>query len=460
VSIFKACDIRGVAGEQFDAPMAQRVGRSLGRMMLARDQLDVCVGGDFRSSTPKLKEMLIAGLMQAGARVTNVGQLPTPMIYFAARQWGFRNVAIVTASHNAGRYNGVKFVVDGWPAVPKLMDELVDGLDDSPARARRGSPDPDETQEPQQREIQNDYEGTIAEQAATFCSGGSPALRVVLDTMAGAFTRIAPPILRSAGHDVISLCGDIDPDFASREPNPAIDANLQPLVEAVGHHGADLGIAFDGDGDRVIFVDHRSHIVRPEQLGALLADRCFDRPTMVYDLKCASVLPRAVEAAGGTAVMQPSGHGFIKTTMIQSQADLGVEVSGHHFYKALAGGDDSLFTALVVLNLLTNTQQPLADLIEPIGWPAITPDLRIPFAGDAPAAVEQIASGCGGCVLRLDGVRAEYDDGWALARASITEPAVTFRFEGRNRNHLAQIAARFLVTLPELRATILEKINE
>ncbi len=452
MSIFKACDIRGVAGEQFDAPMAQRVGQSLGRMMLARGNPDVCLGGDFRRSTPALQEALTAGLMQSGARVTDVGQLPTPMVYFAARQWGFRNVAIVTASHNAGRYNGVKFVVDGWPAVPKLMDELVDRLDDGPASR--------ETKEPKKREIQSDYEGKIAEQAATFCAGGPSALRVVLDTMAGALTRIARPILRSAGHDVISLCADIDPDFAGREPNPAIDANLRPLVDAVGPHGADLGIAFDGDGDRVIFVDHRSQIVRPEQLGALLANRCFDRPSVVYDLKCASVFPRTVEAAGGTAVMQPSGHGFIKTTMIQSQADLGVEVSGHHFFKALAGGDDSLFTALVVLNLLTNTQQSLADLIEPIGWPAITPDLRIPFAGDAPAAVQRIASNCGGRVSRLDGVRAEYDDGWALARASITEPAVTFRFEGRNRNHLAQIAARFLVALPELRATILEKINE
>jgi phosphomannomutase/phosphoglucomutase len=180
----------------------------------------------------------------------------------------------------------------------------------------------------------------------------------------------------------------------------------------------------------------------------------------VYDLKCASVLRRAVASNGGTAVMRPSGYGFIKTTMIERQADLGVEVSGHHFFRALAGGDDGLFTALVVLNLVRRLRSRLADLVRPFGWPAITPDLRIPFTGDATSAVERILESCGGRVTRLDGVRAEYEDGWALARASITEPAITFRFEGRDRSQLAEIAARFLAGVPELRTQVLEKIIE
>jgi phosphomannomutase/phosphoglucomutase len=158
--------------------------------------------------------------------------------------------------------------------------------------------------------------------------------------------------------------------------------------------------------------------------------------------------------------MRPSGYGFIKTTMIQRQADLGVEVSGHHFFRALAGGDDALLTALVALNLVRRQRSSLAELVEPVGWPAITPDLRIPFAGDAIAAVERIAENCGGQVTRLDGVRSEYEDGWALARASITEPAVTFRFEGRDRSTLAEIAARFLAGAADLRTEVLEKIIE
>jgi phosphomannomutase/phosphoglucomutase len=223
---------------------------------------------------------------------------------------------------------------------------------------------------------------------------------------------------------------------------------------------ADVGIAFDGDGDRVVFVDHTGRIVPAEQVAALLVRTCYQRPTVVYDLKCASVLSRAVEAAGGVAVRRPSGYGYIKTTMIERQADLGVEVSGHHFAKVLGGGDDGLFTALTILNVLSRTGASLADLVAPIGWPAITPELRIPMEGDATAAMETVAEGCGGQVSRLDGVRADYDDGWALVRASITEPVITLRFEGRDRQHLTEIASRFLAPLPELRDRVLEKIDE
>jgi len=303
------------------------------------------------------------------------------------------------------------------------------------------------------------------------CSGGDGTddtglgqdlnvLVIVVDTMAGTLTEVTPRVLGQAGHHVTAMCREIDPDFSAGDPNPAVDANLQPLIARVRDERADAGIAFDGDGDRVIFVDHTGRIVRPEQLGAILAVLCFDRPTVVYDLKCASVLGRAVEKVGGTAVMRPSGYGFIKTTMIQRQADTGVEVSGHHFFRALGGGDDALFTALVTLNLMGHLQSTLADLVEPVGWPAITPDVRIPFTGDAAAAVERIAESCGGQVTRLDGVRSEYEDGWALARASITEPAITFRFEGQDRSRLTGIASRFLAGVPDLQTQVLEKIIE
>jgi phosphomannomutase/phosphoglucomutase len=252
----------------------------------------------------------------------------------------------------------------------------------------------------------------------------------------------------------------IDPDFRSRTPNPADDGNLAALCKRVVAEGADVGIAFDGDGDRVAFVDHTGRIARPEQIGAMIAGQCFDRPVVVYDQKCASVLPKAVLAVGGEPVMQPSGYGFIRSTMIDREADFGVEVSGHYFFKALRGGDDGLYAALVLLEVLAHDTRPLADLISAVGWPAITPDLRIPFAGDANAVLERIAAGCGGQVSRLDGIRAEYDDGWGMARASITEPAMTLRFEGRDRECVKVIAARFLAGAPELLAPVMEKIHE
>jgi phosphomannomutase/phosphoglucomutase len=286
------------------------------------------------------------------------------------------------------------------------------------------------------------------------------SLRIVVDTMAGAFTHVAPRVLASAGHLVTPLGGEIDPDFAARTPNPSEDANLEPLIEAVMRERADLGVAFDGDGDRVIFVDAHGQIVRPEQIAVLLVQHCFERPTVVYDLKCASILSRAVEAVGGRAIMQPSGHGFIKATMIEERAELGVEVSGHHFFGVLDGGDDGLFTALLVAEIVTQTNRSLAELIAPIGWPAITPDLRVPFSGDATEAIEAIGRTCGGHVTRLDGVRAAYDHGWALARASITEPAITFRFEGRDQADLRRVVAQFLAAVPALCRQVMEMIDE
>ncbi len=453
VTIFKACDVRGIAGEELNGAMAGRIGRSLGRMMRTRGESQICVGGDFRRSTPELLGALTAGLVASGVDVAELGRLPTPMISFFARHVGCANAAIVTASHNPGHYNGVKFLIGGRPALPDLIGELVEGLDDVPPTCRPGRL--------ATHDVVPIYGPQIVEEATKRCSPGTRSVRVVLDTMAGAFTHIAPTILQSAGHHVTSICQEIDPDFAEREPNPAVAKNLRPLVDRVGQDPqADVGIAFDGDGDRVVFVDHTGRIVPSEQLAALLVLRCYQHPTVVYDLKCASVLRRTVEAEGGTAVMRPSGYGFIKTTMIERQADLGVEVSGHHFARALGGGDDGLFTALVVLNLLSNTETSLADLIEPIGWPAITPELRIPFRGDAAAAIEQIATGCGGEVSRLDGLRADYDGGWGLVRASITEAAITLRFEGRDRQHLIEIASRFLSAAADLRTEILEKINE
>ena len=383
------------------------------------------------------------------------GRQPTPVIYFAARNANCPNVVIVTASHNPGADNGVKFAVNGRPAVPALMRELEAALETPAREGGNRVVRPCDPLPVYEKWVMKEAEAIVV-RAATAGRETARQLKVAVDTMGGAFSEIAPRVLRAAGLDVVSLGTAIDPDFAARAPNPAVDENLSGLVARVVAVKADFGIGLDGDGDRVIFVDHRGRIVRPEQLGALMVKMLFTRPVVVYDLKCASVLANAVRGAGGTAIMQPSGHGFIKTTMIERQADLGVEVSGHHFYKALGGGDDGLFTALVVAGLLRRPGASLADLIDPIGWPAITPDLRIKFDGDAAETVASIARQCGGEVSRLDGVRAQYEDGWALARASITEPAITLRFEGRDAQSARSIAARFLGAEPQLRDKVME----
>ncbi len=453
MTIFKACDIRGVVGREWGAAEARRIGHALGGMIRARNESSICVGGDFRRSTPELKQALTDGLLAAGLDVFDVGQQPTPVVYFAARHLGCRSVAVVTASHNPARYNGIKFFVAGQPPGPALIQELAAGLDSLP-HGPRGTRD--------ERQVTAEYEAWAVRQSRELAGGaaGVQGLSVALDAMAGADTHLAPRVLAAAGHTVQSLTPEIDPDYTKCNPDPSHDENLRPLVDVVCSRPADVGIALDGDGDRVVFVDHTGRIARPEEIAAILIRHCFHRPTVVYDLKCASLVARVTAETGGVAIMQPSGHGFIKSAMLAARAELGVEVSGHHFFGILDGGDDGLFTALVVLGLLSQRRVRLADLIRPAEWPAITPDMRIPFAGDALAAVEAIADQCGGAVTRLDGVRASYEGGWGLARASITEPAITFRFEGRDRDHLRQIADQFLAGAGPLRNQVLERIHE
>jgi len=499
VSIFKACDIRGVAGSELDDQLARKIGRALGIMAVRSGSTSVLLAGDFRRSTPALKDAVCAGLLESGAVVLDAGQVPTPVAYFTAVRRQCASVAIVTASHNAGRYNGVKFMVAGQPAVPELIGQLQASLDVSPDRTAaalapaappghcRGRSAILHGSLPGRVEPVNslaEYESAVRAEAAELVGGDAHApsppaplprrergvpggqpptiarrLTVVVDAMGGVFSEIAPRVLDAAGCRVIPLRCRIDPDFSRYDPNPAVDANLAGLVDRVATERADFGIALDGDGDRVGLVDSAGRIVRPEQVGALLVQQCFSRPLVVYDLKCASVLAEAVRAARGTLLMQPSGHGFIKSMMIRCHADLGVEVSGHYFYRVLAGGDDGLFTALVVAHLVARSGLSQTELIEPIGWPAVTPHLRLPLPGEAAEILERIAAHCGGEVSRLDGVRAEYQDGWALARISITEPLITLRFEARQRSELPEVARRFLKSAPELSKQVVEMIR-
>jgi phosphomannomutase / phosphoglucomutase len=447
VSLFKACDLRGVVGAEFNVEVAYQVGMALGSMVQAHGGGPVCLGGDFRRTTPALKAAVLTGLLETGAMVFELGQNPTPVVYFAAVHLECPNVAIVTASHNPARYNGLKFMVAGRPAIPPLVKELESGMKQSrragtPGRVRRADVLPAY------------FQHVLAKPAEVARSTPlrlkNRRLKIVVDAMNGAFSQIAPFVLTEAGCEVIKVACTPDPDFSERDPNPANDQNLGSLAQAVAQTGADFGVALDGDGDRVAFMDQTGKSVRPEQVGVLFARHCFQRPVLVYDLKCASILASEVASAGGEAIMQPSGHGFIKTTMIDRRADLGVEVSGHFFFKALHGGDDGLFATLLMSHILAASGASLSELISPIPWPKITPDLRCPLPSDGGQVLERILAKCGGEVTRLDGVRAQYAEGWALARLSITEPVITLRFEGKDHAGLRRIAEQFLAGAPEL----------
>ena len=454
MSIYKSCDIRGVYGDEWGETDAQRIGAAVGRILQTRDQHRIFVGGDFRRSSSSLKTALINGLLRSGTQVVDVGHAATPIIHHAARHADCRNVAVVTASHNPGKYNGIKLLIDGMPALPPLISELKSLLNESVASNSAGTL--------QHHNPYADYERWIRDAPSSLISGyvTGPGMKVVVDAMGGAFTEVASRVLASIGHQVDPIRNQLDPGYETVDPNPANDNNLQLLVDRVLATEADLGLALDGDGDRVVFVDHDGGIVRPEQIAALLVENCFPGCLVVYDLKCALIVEQTVTRFGGGAIRQPSGYGFIRSKLLEREASMGVEASGHHFFRMLDGGDDGLFTGLLVLALIQHKGEPLADLIRPYGWPSITADIRIPLDGDRAATLELIARHCGGTISRLDGIRADYDlQGWALARVSITEPVITLRFEGRRPSDVRSIIRRFLAGTPAIYEQVMELID-
>jgi len=451
MSIFKACDIRGVYGEELDEAIVERIGRAIGSLLAERyphASPAVVVGGDVRTSTPALQEAVVSGLQASGRDVVDLGCVPTPLFYFAKQDLGTPGGIMVTASHNPPQFNGLKIALGDWP----LTEEEIQAIR---ARVERGD---FVTGQGQVRSgnLTEAYEHHL-------CAGSRPVApeerpwRLVIDCGNGCFSEIAPRVARELGYEVVELFCEPDGTFPNRSPNSAVPENLAALGEKVQEVQAHLGVAFDGDGDRVAFVDERGEVVPGDVTAVLLARDFLARQPggkVVHDLKCSQIVPEAVRAAGGVPLMEKSGHTFIKTRMIAEGAVLGAEASGHFFYEALHGGDDGLFSALRVAELVRAAGRSLGQLTETVPRFHTTPDLRVRFEGEE-GLLDRLAQAFPpDRVSRLDGVRVQFDGGWGLVRRSVTEPAWTLRFEAQTADQLQDIIQAFLAPVPELRQAL------
>lgn len=441
MGIFKACDVRGIYGRDLTDEIVYGIGRALGTMLAGSS---VITGGDVRSSTAALKTALSRGLVESGAEVLDIGIVPTPVFYFARRHLGVEPGVMVTASHNPPEFNGLKIVLG---PLPITEDELqaVEALAES-GKFRDGCGSV------RTLAIIPSYQSFI--HSIAHAEQGAHLHKVVVDCGNGCNSGLAPDLFRRFGFHIEELYCTPDGIFPNRNPNSADPANLVGLIRTVRSAKADVGVAFDGDGDRVAFVDDRGRFLNSDKAivilaGSLLADDPGGR--VVYDLKCSSVVPEAIEASGGTAVPERSGHTFIKTRMILDDARFGGEISGHYFYRELGGGDDGIYSALLMANMLVRTGSRLSDLADAIPSYANTPDIRLPYPGSPGEIIERIASAFPAeQVSRLDGVKINSEEGWGLARPSVTEPVITFRFEARDRERLEAIIHRILEPVPGL----------
>ncbi len=449
--IFKAYDIRGIVGKTLTAESVRQIGQALGSEALLRGQSRIAVGYDGRLSGPELSAALAAGINAAGVDVVDIGQVPTPLAYFAAYELGCDSAVAVTGSHNPPDYNGLKMVLGG----ETLHGAMIQGLR---ARIERG-----DLRTGQGRLSHADVREAYLQRIVGDVKLSRP-MKIVVDCGNGVAGGLAPELFRRMGCEVVELFCQVDGNFPNHHPDPSKPENLQDLIRALREGDAELGLAFDGDGDRLGVVTKDGEIIYPDrQLMLFAADILTRNPgaSIIYDVKCTRKLAAAIRYQGGKPLMWKTGHALVKAKLRETGAPLAGEMSGHMFFKERwFGFDDGLYAGARLLEIVSRWPAS-ADQPSAVNWPLkhlpdslSTPELNVKMGeGEPHALVEKLCANAQQLfpdaieLITLDGVRAEFEDGFGLARASNTTPVVVLRFEGDTVEALARIKALFKAAL-------------
>lgn len=446
-SIFRAYDIRGLVDTQLTSATVELLGRIIGTKIRAaaqNAQQAVAVAGDGRLSTPALKSALLAGLTKVGMDVLDIGQVPTPLLYFATRVLPTPSGIMITGSHNPPEYNGLKIVVE-----QTALDE--DGIADLYQCIKDGTQIADGQVQGQvkQTNLHTTYIDHVSKDIRL-----RRALKIVVDCGNGVAGETAPQLFNTLGCQVTPLYCEIDGRFPNHHPDPAVPANLADLSHKVCQTGADLGIAFDGDGDRLGIVTNKGRIIAADRLLMLFSkDLLKHHPgaVIIHDVKCTRHLGKLIEAHGGQPILWQTGHSHLKAKIRETGALLGGEYSGHIcFADRWYGFDDALYSAARLLEILADTSTSADELFLALPEDVSTPELKIHTTEDAKfSIIEALKQQCfsGGTVNTIDGIRVDYPDGWGLIRASNTSPTLTLRFEAENMAALNRIRNFFSAAL-------------
>ncbi|HEX6829129.1 MAG TPA: phosphomannomutase/phosphoglucomutase [Burkholderiales bacterium] len=436
--IFKAYDIRGIVGRSLTPEIVSAIGQAIGSEAAARGQRALAVGRDGRLSGPELSAALARGIQAAGMDVIDVGRVATPMLYFATVHLDTRSGVMVTGSHNPPDYNGLKIVIGG----ETLAGDAIQGLR---RRLEQGALAPGSG-----RFTQRDISGDYLERIAADVRLARP-MKIAVDCGNGVAGAFAPALYRRLGCEVQELYCEVDGSFPHHHPDPSVPANLRDLVRALGEGDAELGLAFDGDGDRLGVVTRDGAIIYPDrQLMLLAADVLSRNPgaPIIFDVKCTRNLAPWVRRHGGTPVLWKTGHSLIKAKLRETGAPLAGEMSGHIFFgERWYGFDDGLYAGARLLECLSR-QADAGAALHAIPDTVSTPELHLRLEeGENYALVEKLRREARFDhpreVITLDGLRVEYDDGFGLVRASNTTPVLVLRFEADNEAALRRIQEDF-----------------
>jgi phosphomannomutase/phosphoglucomutase len=443
--IFREYDIRGLHETELTDEVAVAVGRAFGTLVRGEGATRVALGRDVRPSSERLAGGVERGLTACGLAVDRVGVVPTPALYYAVSQTGPDAGLQVTGSHNPPEFNGFKMTRRARP----IFGAEIQGMRDMIERGAFASAAPGiATDAP----VLTAYQQVLVERCQSV-----RGLRVVMDCGNGCAGTVVPQVFERMGHTVRPLFAELDGRFPNHLPDPTVPALLQDLIAEVRRSGADLGIGFDGDADRIGAVDGNGRIVFGDQLLALFARDVLERvpgAEILFDVKCSQGLIEDIQAHGGRPSMWKTGHSLLKSRLHETGAPLAGEMSGHMFFQeGYFGYDDALFAAGRLLQYLARIGKSLAELVDTIPHYFATPETRLPCPEDKKfEVVETLRREFGGRyrVIDIDGVRVEFGDGWGLARASNTQPVIVVRFEARTAERLEEIRSLFMTPLKAL----------
>jgi phosphomannomutase/phosphoglucomutase len=436
--IFKAYDIRGIVDKSMTADVVRQIGHALGSLAVEQGQNAIAVGRDGRLSGPELAGALMDGICAAGVDAIDVGCVPTPVAYFAAYELGCNSCVSVTGSHNPPDYNGLKMVIGGTTLALEAIQNLKQRIEAGNLKHGRG--------ERRSADVKSAYIDKIVGDVKL-----ARPLKIVMDCGNGVAGAFAPELFKRLGCEIIPLFCEVDGNFPNHHPDPSKPENLADVIKALKETDAEIGIAFDGDGDRLGVVTKDGEIIYPDRQLMLFAADVLSRVPggqIIYDVKCTRLLAPWIRQHGGVPLMWNTGHALVKAKLKETGAPLAGEMSGHTFFKERwYGFDDGLYTGARLLEILSRSADVNAPLKALPNSPS-TPELNIKMAEGEPFALIDKLKAEGKFdgaeeIITIDGVRVEFADGFGLARPSNTTPVVVLRFEADNTAALERIQEGF-----------------
>ncbi|MDA9330897.1 phosphomannomutase/phosphoglucomutase [Gammaproteobacteria bacterium] len=443
-SMFREYDIRGKYPQELNEESIKKIAHAIVKKCRKENVGSLIVGRDGRLSGPSLIEAFCDSLINSGINVKNIGLVTSPMLYFAAKKEISKSGIIITGSHNPKNYNGIKMVIDDKPVSGSEILELMEDI--SPVEGlKKGSL--------VFEDIKDSY---LDEIVSNIKLSNKPKLKVVLDCGNGAAGCVAPELFKKLGCDVYELFSEVDGNFPNHHPDPGKIENLKDLILEVQKQSADVGLAFDGDGDRLGLVTNKGEVIFPDKLMMLFSQDILSREKgkIVFDVKCSNHLENIISENGGEPIMAPTGHFHIKKAIKKTGALLAGEMSGHIFFNdKWHGFDDGPYSGARAIEIISNSDKSISDLIAVLPKSFSTPELNILVADETKFdIVESFAKYCSlkGEKITIDGLRINFDNGWGLIRASNTTPKLVLRFEGDSLKDMEEIKSKFISELSRI----------